>query len=56
ENLAHLVPGLDPLGVSLFESMLVYDPQRRISAKDAMEHPYFDHLSPNVKNIGAEQK
>ncbi|CAM9188652.1 unnamed protein product [Choristocarpus tenellus] len=56
ESLAHLVPGLDPVGVSLFESMLIYNPERRISAKDAMEHPYFDHLNPALKNIRADHK
>ena len=28
-------------GVDLLKSMLQYDPARRITAKDAMEHPYF---------------
>lgn len=34
--------------------MLVFDPQRRVSAKDAMEHPYFENLNPTVKNAGQD--
>lgn len=36
------------------QNMLVYDPQRRISAKDAMEHPYFEDLNAAVKNLRPE--
>ncbi|RLN37845.1 hypothetical protein BBJ28_00000475 [Nothophytophthora sp. Chile5] len=46
ENLAHLVPTLDEDGVDLLEQMLQYDPAKRITAADAMMHPYFSDLSP----------
>ncbi|KAL3666627.1 cyclin-dependent kinase 5 [Phytophthora oleae] len=46
ENLAHLVPTLDADGVDLLEQMLQYDPAKRITAADAMVHPYFSDLSP----------
>jgi cyclin-dependent kinase len=55
ESLGHLVPNLDPLGLQLLTLMLVYDPQQRISAKDAMEHAYFDDLSDAIKTIGGER-
>ena len=29
-------------GIKLLEEMLVYDPAKRISAKKALSHPYFD--------------
>lgn len=38
--------------VSGVQNMLVFDPQRRVSAKDAMEHPYFENLNAAVKNAG----
>ncbi|CAM9316191.1 unnamed protein product [Chrysoparadoxa australica] len=52
ESVRHLVPSLDPLGVDLISQMLVYDPQKRIGAKGAMEHAYFNDLSPAVKDMG----
>eukprot|EP00512_Aurantiochytrium_limacinum_P001057 CAMPEP_0171490534 /NCGR_PEP_ID=MMETSP0958-20121227/3353_1 /TAXON_ID=87120 /ORGANISM="Aurantiochytrium limacinum, Strain ATCCMYA-1381" /LENGTH=384 /DNA_ID=CAMNT_0012023843 /DNA_START=749 /DNA_END=1900 /DNA_ORIENTATION=- len=33
---------VDPLGRNLLQRMLQYDPSRRITAKEALEHPYFD--------------
>ncbi|KAB2037231.1 hypothetical protein ES319_D03G059600v1 [Gossypium barbadense] len=44
QNLEHAVPSLSPEGVDLLSKMLKYDPAERISAKAAMDHPYFDSL------------
>ncbi|KAJ9179713.1 hypothetical protein P3X46_008047 [Hevea brasiliensis] len=44
QNLARAVPSLGPEGVDLLSKMLKYDPAERISAKVAMDHPYFDNL------------
>lgn len=49
-SLAEFVTGADPLALDLIEKMLVYDPAKRISAKDALSHPYFDDLSATVKD------
>ena len=35
---------IEPAGLDLLEQMLVYDPAKRISAKKALLHPYFDDL------------
>jgi serine/threonine protein kinase len=43
-NLSTLVPGLDPVGIDLLVQMLQYEPSKRISAKRALKHPYFDDL------------
>lgn len=42
KNLEILVPGLDPVGLSLLERMLVFDHPKRISANEALRHPYFE--------------
>ncbi|MFQ6653153.1 hypothetical protein Gotur_024698 [Gossypium turneri] len=45
QSLASAVPNLDSDGLHLLSEMLQYDPSKRISAKKAMEHPYFADLS-----------
>lgn len=42
--LRSLVPDLDDQGFDILTKMLIYDPQKRISAKAALLHPYFDGL------------
>ncbi|KAH7677621.1 [RNA-polymerase]-subunit kinase protein [Dioscorea alata] len=44
QNLTRAVPSLEPEGVDLLLKMLQYNPANRISAKEAMDHPYFDSL------------
>ncbi|EFJ19614.1 hypothetical protein SELMODRAFT_110637 [Selaginella moellendorffii] len=44
QNISRAVPDLDPKGVDLLTKMLQYDPSKRISAKAAMQHPYFENL------------
>jgi cyclin-dependent kinase len=51
-----LVPGLDMAGLDLLESMLVYDPAGRISAKAACEHEYFDQGSSSWSGRGLTHK
>eukprot|EP00892_Ulva_mutabilis_P004557 jgi/Ulvmu1/2473/UM136_0025.1 len=40
-SLSHLAPGLDEDGLDLLTKMLVYNPQKRISADEALQHPWF---------------
>eukprot|EP00999_Lentomonas_sp_LEN2_P002888 NODE_752_length_1220_cov_100.943275_g712_i0.p1 GENE.NODE_752_length_1220_cov_100.943275_g712_i0~~NODE_752_length_1220_cov_100.943275_g712_i0.p1 ORF type:complete len:308 (-),score=77.00 NODE_752_length_1220_cov_100.943275_g712_i0:192-1115(-) len=44
QNLRVALPHLDAQGIDLLEKMLQCDPRRRISAAEAMQHPYFDEI------------
>jgi len=44
-----LCPKLDASGLALITEMLQYDPAKRITAKNALKHPYFDDLPPEIK-------
>lgn len=52
KTLQSLVPSLEPSGVDLLESMLTYDPARRITAQDARHHQFFESLPNGMKTIG----
>jgi len=39
--LSNVVKGLDAAGLDLLQQMLHYEPSKRISAKAALNHPYF---------------
>jgi serine/threonine protein kinase len=41
---------LEPAGVDLLLKMLTYDPVQRISAHEALKHPYFNDLYEVLKN------
>ncbi|KAH0476457.1 MAG: hypothetical protein KVP17_004690 [Porospora cf. gigantea B] len=40
----NLFPTLDPQGRQLLKSMLAFDPNKRITAREALAHPYFDTI------------
>jgi hypothetical protein len=42
------VPKLDAAGVDLLSKMLVYQPSKRISAKQALQHPWFDDVDKSL--------
>lgn len=50
KKLSDVIRNADPLVLDLIEKMLEYDPAKRISAKEALEHPYFNELSPEIKS------
>eukprot|EP00126_Sphaerothecum_destruens_P001375 Sdes_comp14216_c0_seq1m3428 len=47
QSVKELLPKLDASGIDLLSKMLIYEPGRRISAKQALVHPYFDDLPQN---------
>ena len=62
KGLVGCVPKLkdDPHGLDLLERMLQFEPNRRISAKEALQHPYFTqdsvrqhHPAPPFKSVAA---
>ena len=48
-DIASLCPRLSQPGLELLASMLQFNPSDRITAKEAMKHPYFDSLSMEIK-------
>eukprot|EP01125_Pyxidicula_operculata_P014103 TRINITY_DN4684_c0_g1_i2.p1 TRINITY_DN4684_c0_g1~~TRINITY_DN4684_c0_g1_i2.p1 ORF type:complete len:223 (+),score=30.86 TRINITY_DN4684_c0_g1_i2:299-967(+) len=44
QDLRIFFPNVDPLAVDLISKMLVYDPAQRISARVALQHPYFESI------------
>jgi len=50
QPLSKLYPQLEPSGLDLMEKMLQYEPSRRISAKNALTHPYFDNVPKALKS------
>jgi serine/threonine protein kinase len=41
QPLSTIVPGASPLALDLLQKMLIYEPSQRISARAALNHPYF---------------
>lgn len=44
KSLSNYCTQLDEKALDLLGRMVVYDPYKRISAKQALSHPYFDDL------------
>ena len=44
-SISSLVPSLDINGVDLLTKMLRYDPAKRITAQEALEHPFFNGMN-----------
>jgi hypothetical protein len=47
--------GVDPLAVDLLSLMLEYDPARRVSARKALRHPYFDSIRQRMARMAARK-
>jgi len=42
ENIRNTAAQVGPEGMDLLDKLMMYDPRRRISARSALSHPYFD--------------
>eukprot|EP00252_Welwitschia_mirabilis_P015123 TRINITY_DN3328_c0_g1_i1.p1 TRINITY_DN3328_c0_g1~~TRINITY_DN3328_c0_g1_i1.p1 ORF type:complete len:369 (+),score=36.87 TRINITY_DN3328_c0_g1_i1:639-1745(+) len=43
-SLQRLYPGANPVAIDLLDKMLIFDPRKRITVLEALEHPYFSSL------------
>jgi non-specific serine/threonine protein kinase len=44
QHISQILPAIDALGIDLLHRMLQYQPQMRISAKEALNHAYFNDV------------
>ena len=51
QSLQNLVPGLDEEGLDLLDKMLKCNPIDRITAKEAMQHPYLSDVPEQIRNM-----
>ena len=51
EPLVKRAPRLDQDGIQLVSQFLLYEAKKRLQAKEAMRHPYFDSLDPQVQAL-----
>ncbi|XP_029429425.1 cyclin-dependent kinase 18 isoform X2 [Rhinatrema bivittatum] len=51
QPLINHAPRLDPEGLDLLTSLLLYEAKRRISAEASLRHPYFTSLGERVHNL-----
>ncbi|KAG2176121.1 hypothetical protein INT43_005354 [Umbelopsis isabellina] len=49
--LESLLPKLDPLGIDLLKRLIEYVPEKRLSANEALRHPYFDDLRKREQSL-----
>ncbi|KAF4393324.1 hypothetical protein CsatB_024639 [Cannabis sativa] len=53
-HFSRLYPHADPLAIDLLERMLVFDPTKRITVTEALQHPYMSGLYDSRRNPPAQ--
>ena len=54
QNFKELFPNLDSEGIDLIQKFLQLEPDKRISAEEALKHPFFDDILPTIKKLYGE--
>ena len=49
-----LFPNIDPLALDLLDNMLVYDPSKRFTAEQCLNHPYLKDIRSKSRLIKCE--
>lgn len=52
QDLRSILPQIDPVGIDLLQRMLQLRPEQRISAHDALMHPWFNELNAAGSGMG----
>ena len=47
QNISDLIPEFDKDGIDLIEKLLILDPEKRLTIREAMDHPFFSSLKKN---------
>lgn len=56
QDLRQILPQMDPLALQLLSAMLVLRPDGRISAAEALQHPYFNDLPQAINSRQQQQQ
>ena len=54
KNFKEIFPNLDAEGLDLIQKFLQLEPDKRISAEEALKHPFFDDILPTMKKLYEE--
>jgi mitogen-activated protein kinase 1/3 len=55
-NFKERFPGADPEALDLLQKMLVFNPQNRITAEEALKHPWFKNIDKNWHKMPSKVK